>query len=90
MEACDAQTAIRQDDSFESVRKEMLSDPYWVRFFARPCCPAPDIQDAVKMLDRLRSEVESRSDFSPSEKAELASLIDQRKEWYPHSGICRG
>lgn len=90
MEACDTQSTLPRDDKFESIQKELLSDLYWVRFFARPCCPAPDAQDAMKMLDRLSAEVESRDDFSPSEKTKLISIIEQRKEWYPTSGICRG
>ena len=90
MEACDTQPALRQGDTFESIRKEMLSDLYWVRFFARPCCPAPDAQGAMKMLDRLSAEVESSDDFSPSEVEELIAIIDRRREWYPTSGICKG
>ena len=90
MEACDTQPALRQGDTFESIRKEMLSDLYWVRFFARPCCPAPDAQGAMKMLDRLSAAVESRDDFSPSEVEELIAIIDRRREWYPTSGICKG
>lgn len=90
METCDTQPALRQGDTFESIRKEMLSDLYWVRFFARPCCPAPDAQGAMKMLDRLSAEVESRDDFSPSEVEELIAIIDRRREWYPTSGICKG
>lgn len=90
METCDAQLALRRDDSFGSIREEMLSDLYWVRFFVRPCCPAPDAQGAMKLLDRLSAEVESRDDFSPAEIEELISIIDQRRAWYPTSGMCKG
>ena len=74
---------------FEELVEAMKTDLYWVRFFARPCCPAPDLVDAEKMLDRLAGEVEARDDFSPEQKQELCATIEARKEWYPKSGLCR-
>lgn len=64
-------------------------DLYWIRFFARPCCPAPDLQGAEGMLDRLAAEVDARSDFTSEQKSTLRDAIEARKEWYPTSGLCR-
>ena len=74
---------------FEDLMEAMQDDLYWVRFFARPCCPAPDLEGAVGMLDRLAGEVDARADFSADEKQALHDVIESRKEWYPKSGLCR-
>ena len=77
------------DATFEELIEAMKDDLYWVRFFARPCCPAPDLEGANDMLDRLAGEVDARNDFSDDEKQALRSAIESRKEWYPTSGLCR-
>ena len=89
MDTCtiDGQT---QGSSFEELVEAMKDDLYWVRFFARPCCPAPDLEGAADMLDRLIGEVETRDDFTPEQKRELSNAIDSRKQWYATSGLCRG
>lgn len=88
MDACDAVITLGAD-SFESLQAEMSSDLYWVRFFARPCCPAPNAKEATKMLDRLKADVASRDDFTENEKSELLKTIEMRKSWYPSSGLCK-
>ena len=75
--------------TFEELQQEMQSDLYWVRFFARPCCPAPDAEGATKMLARLKREVDARDDFSDAEKEALCAIIDERDAWYPTSGLCK-
>ena len=79
-----------QGAGFDELVKAMEDDLYWVRFFARPCCPAPDLEGAKEMLDRLIGEVEAREDFTAEQKGELSSIIASRKEWYATSGLCRG
>lgn len=74
---------------FDELVEAMEGDLYWVRFFARPCCPAPDLQGAIDMIDRLVGEVEARDDFTPEQKQQLCDLMEARKEWYPKSGLCR-
>ena len=74
---------------FEELVEAMDDDRYWVRFFARPCCPAPDLEGAANMLDRLAGEVRARADFSAEEQETLCALIGNRKEWYAESGLCR-
>ena len=74
---------------FDELVEAMQSDLYWVRFFARPCCPAPDLQSAIGMLDRLAGEVDNRADLAPDEKSALRDIIEARKDWYPKSGLCR-
>ena len=89
MEACtiDGQTS---GSEFEELIEAMQDDLYWVRFFARPCCPAPDLEGAADMLDRLIGEVEAREDFTVEQKVQLSAVISSRKQWYATSGLCRG
>lgn len=89
MEACTVDNTTN-NASFEELVEAMKDDLYWVRFFARPCCPAPDLEGAAEMLDRLIGEVEARDDFSPDEKHALCDTIEARKQWYAKSGLCRG
>lgn len=88
MDECriDGQTA---GAGFDELMEAMADDLYWVRFFARPCCPAPDLEGAVGMLDRLAGEVDARDDFTPGQQQALREAIESRKEWYPKSGLCR-
>ena len=74
---------------YEELAEAMGDDLYWVRFFARPCCPAPDLEGAGQMLDRLAGEVDARDDFSPAQKLALRDIIESRKAWYATSGLCR-
>ena len=85
-EACKIESPVT--GSFEELVEEMSGDMYWYRFFARPCCPAPNVEGAVGMLDKLAGDVD-RSDFDDAQKAELKRIIEERKAWYPTSGLCR-
>ena len=78
-----------EGSGYEELIEAMKDDLYWVRFFARPCCPAPDVQGAEAMLDRLAGEVDLRDDFTDEQKQALRDVIESRKEWYPRSGLCR-
>ena len=75
---------------FDELAQAMQDDLYWVRFFARPCCPAPDLEGAAEMLDRLIGEVEAQDGFTDEKKRQLSDLIGSRKQWYATSGLCRG
>lgn len=74
---------------FDDLMAAMQDDMYWIRFFARPCCPAPDLNGAVDMLDRLKAEARGRADLSEEQRSRLCDVIESRKEWYPTSGLCR-
>lgn len=89
MEECKIEDRTNDSD-FNELVEAMQSDKYWVRFFARPCCPAPDLEGAAEMLDHLIRDVEAREDFTPEQKDELFSVIEARKQWYATSGLCRG
>ena len=78
-----------EGSEFDELVGAMASDLYWVRFFARPCCPAPDLEGAISMLNRLAGEVDARTDFTPEQRQALHEIIEARKEWYPKSGLCR-
>lgn len=88
MEACEIE-GTASDATFEELRREMQTDLHWVRFFARPCCPAPDAEGALKMLDRLKQDVAARDDLTDQQKEELCTIIDERGAWYPTSGLCK-
>lgn len=75
--------------SFEELAEAWKGDLYWIRFFVRPCCPAPDLEGAKGMLDRLAGEVDARQDFTLEQKRELHEAIEARRKWYPTSGLCR-
>jgi len=75
--------------SFEELIEAWKDDLHWIRFFARPCCPAPDLEGAKDMLDHLAADLDARADFTPEQKQELRRAIEERKEWYPTSGLCR-
>ena len=88
MDECriDGQTV---DASYDELMEAMKDDLYWIRFFARPCCPAPDLKSACNMLDRLAGEVNASDSFTPEQKQTLCNVIESRKDWYPKSGLCR-
>ena len=88
MESCEVKGANGAKGTFEELSAEMRENRYWYRFFARPCCPAPDAENANKMLDHLKADVDA-SDFTGEQKDELKALIEERKAWYPTSGLCR-
>ena len=79
-----------QESTFDDLVAAMADDLYWVRFFARPCCPAPDLEGACGMLDRLAGEVDARADFTDDQKSALLAIVESRKDWYATSGLCRG
>lgn len=88
MEECKVDNRAQTSD-FDELVEAMQDDLYWVRFFVRPCCPAPDLEGAAEMLDHLVRDVEAREDFTPAQRAELAAHVASRKQWYATSGLCR-
>ncbi|MBR5259396.1 MAG: hypothetical protein IKV48_02835 [Eggerthellaceae bacterium] len=77
------------DEEFNALFTEMQKDAYWIRFFVRPCCPAPSLEGACEQLDKLKGEVFAHEGFSDEQKAQLAETIEARKSWYGTSGLCR-
>ena len=88
MDSCEINTRSNAS-SFQDLYDEMQKDTYWIRLFCRPCCPAPDVEGAIKTLDKLGDEVRANPSFSDEERDRLLELVEERKEWYPHSGLCR-
>ena len=78
-----------EGSQYDELVEAWKDDLFWIRFFARPCCPAPDLEGAKGMLDRLAGEVDARDDFTSEQKQALHETIEARKEWYPTSGLCR-
>ncbi len=89
MDACEV-SPTQGATSFQELYDDMQKDRYWIRFFCRPCCPAPKLDGAIEMLDKLAGEVRANGDFDEGEKQQLIELIEARKEWYPTSGLCKG
>lgn len=90
MDACPAPGPVpAAEGSFDDLLATMQADQYWIRFFARPCCPAPDLEGAAKMLDKLKAEALARDDLDAAQRQQLADLIEARKAWYATSGLCR-
>lgn len=88
MDSCKVERATG-DVSFEKMYEDMQKDTYWIRLFCRPCCPAPDLDGAIKTLDKLACEVNANATLKDDEKGRIIELIEARKEWYPTSGLCR-
>ena len=90
MDACTlGGAAPAAEGSFDELWAAMQKDSYWIRFFALPCCPAPDLAGAEKMLDKLKAEALARPDLTEGQRQQLADLIEGRKAWYGTSGLCR-
>ncbi|MEI3377654.1 MAG: hypothetical protein V8R08_07515 [Coriobacteriales bacterium] len=89
MDACEV-NPTQGAATFQELHDDMQKDTYWIRFFCRPCCPAPKLDGAIEMLDKLAGEVRANGDFDENEKQQLIELIEARKEWYPKSGLCKG
>ena len=48
--------------SFRELYDDMQKDTYWIRFFCRPCCPAPKLDGAIEILVGL---IEARKQWYP-------------------------
>lgn len=70
------------DDSFDSLRESFESQNYWVRFFMRPCCPPPGESTARNLVEHLKSDIDSRQDFTKEQKDQLKRMAADRLEWY--------
>lgn len=81
--------ADKVEGAFQELCEAMQKDSYWIRFFVRPCCPAPSFEGACERLDKLAHEACSRDDFTAEQKDQLVELIESRKAWYASSGLCR-
>ena len=77
------------EGEFQELYTAMQKDSYWIRFFVRPCCPAPSLEGACEMLDKLIGEVKAHETFSDEQKAQIIEHIEGRKAWYASSGLWR-
>lgn len=73
---------LDENASFEDLVASFNTQSYWVRFFMRPCCPAPGESTARSLVARLKADVDARGDFAEDEKATLKAMIDERLSWY--------
>lgn len=68
--------------SFEEAMAAYADQKYWVSFFIRPCCPAPNGETAKKQLDAQRDMIRAREDFTEDQKAQLLACVDEGEAWY--------
>ena len=79
MEASECEIpSLGDQESYEDLRDAMQAQTYWVRFFMRPCCPPPGEDAARSLVERLKGEIDERSDMSEEQRADLKSIIDGR------------
>lgn len=76
--------------SFRELYDDMQKDTYWIRFFCRPCCPAPKLDGAIEMLDKLADEVRASADFDDEEKQQLVGLIEPASSGIPNRAFAEG
>ena len=79
---CGPQDSQDQSVSFEDAMAAYADQKYWVSFFIRPCCPAPNGETAKKQLDKQRDMVRAREDFTEEQKTQLLACIDEGEAWY--------
>ncbi|WP_172136160.1 hypothetical protein [Adlercreutzia sp. ZJ473] len=73
---------IGSEESYEDLKEAMQAQTHWVRFFMRPCCPAPGEGTARSLAERLKSEIDARADFAEEQRADLKGIVDERLAWY--------
>ena len=79
---CEVEFDTKQQSSFEELKEAMGTQKYWLRFFVRPCCPAPGMKEAATRIEHLKRDIEQR--------AELKALADERLEWYGTLNVRHG
>ncbi|MGN0073384.1 MAG: hypothetical protein ACI36W_06305 [Coriobacteriales bacterium] len=87
---CEVEFDNGQQSSFEELKAAMLTQQYWLRFFVRPCCPAPGMSEARKRIEHLKSDIDARGDMTPQQRAELKGLADEHLEWYSTLNVRHG
>lgn len=87
---CEVEFDSSQQSSFEELREAMGTQKYWLRFFVRPCCPAPGMTEARARIEHLKSDIDAREDMTPEQRDELKALADERLEWYGTLNVRHG
>lgn len=78
---CEVPT-VGQDASFEELMDAFGTQSYWVRFFMRPCCPAPGESTARDQIAHLKADLEAHEGLTEEERATLSKKIDEGLAWY--------
>ena len=87
---CEVEFDTKQQSSFEELKEAMGTQKYWLRFFVRPCCPAPGMKEAATRIEHLKRDIDARDDMTPEKRAELKALADERLEWYGTLNVRHG
>lgn len=75
--------------SFEEIKGFLHDQKYWVRFFAKPCCPSCDEESADRHIRDFSKQIRDCEELSQSQKNELLEIAEQRCAWYKTLPICR-
>ena len=89
MEQCQIETG-HSEGSFEELKEAMAAQKYWLRFFIRPCCPAPGMHAAAQRIEHLKSDIDAREDMTPQQRDELKAICDERLQWYGTLAVRKG
>lgn len=73
---------IEAEASYAELKESLQSQGYWVRFFMRPCCPPPGESTARSQIERLKADLDTRSDMTGAQKDELKGIMDEKLDWY--------
>lgn len=76
--------------SFRELYDDMQKDTYWIRFFCRPCCPAPKLDGAIEMLDKLADEVRASADFDDEESSNSSGSSRPASSGIPNRAFAEG
>ena len=89
MQQCEIETS-HSEGSFEELKEAMAAQKYWLRFFIRPCCPAPGMHAAAERIEHLKSDIDAREDMTPQQRDELKAICDERLQWYGTLAVRKG
>ncbi|MGN0073266.1 MAG: hypothetical protein ACI36W_05665 [Coriobacteriales bacterium] len=72
------------------LKEAFGTQQYWLRFFVRPCCPAPGMDAARERIDHLKLDIDAREDMTSEQREELKATADEWLEWYSTLGVRKG
>lgn len=75
--------------TFDEVLEMLQDQKYWVRFFANPCCPACDAENADRHIQDFCRQVDELAELDEGQKAALRAIAEERGGWYKSLPICK-
>lgn len=78
------------EGTFEELKEAMSTQQYWLRFFIRPCCPAPGMNAARERVEHLKNDIDAHEGMTPAQREELKAIADERLVWYGGLSVRKG